>query len=366
MQPCPHSILFYVATGYPIDTTPEGLILNAHTRQLSLPSKEDGTQGTYRYELGTTAFRNGWQRDLLPLMRDLRYIAGNPALNQLYDPEYWQQNFPAITDTAAGVIADQQLANAPLLDRIKALEGHFRSSGLYRYSLEINQSRDQDLDPIEDFVRNHRTGHCEYFASAMTLMLRSQGIPSRMVVGYKGGELNTVGRYYIVPQLHAHAWVEAYLPPDEIPTGDLDSIEDREFGAWLRLDPTPSGTDVVANRQRLFLVTKAHELLDYCQVLWDDYVLGLNASRQRQAIYRPILQSMRSLVKSIGSGAVWRERIRDWRFSIWHAVTLAAVTATLILQRKRIRRWYTGLVDAWRNRRRRAPKRFHALTSMTG
>ena len=44
-------------------------------------------------------------------------------------------------------------------------------------------------------------------------MLRSQNIPARMVIGFKGGEFNTVGNYYQVRQLHAHAWVEAFLEP---------------------------------------------------------------------------------------------------------------------------------------------------------
>ena len=143
------------------------------------------------------------------------------------------------------MIADASLNQAGVFERAKALENHFRRSGLYTYSLDVNQNRDRRLDPIEDFVRNHRTGHCEYFAGALTLMLRSQGIPARMVVGYKGGDFNAVGNYYIVRQLHAHAWVEAFLPNDEVPEDERDTPEPLVFGCWLSLDPTPDAVDML-------------------------------------------------------------------------------------------------------------------------
>ena len=69
------------------------------------------------------------------------------------------------------------------------------------------------------------------------MMLRSQGIPARMAIGFKGGEWNPLGMYYQVQQLHAHAWVEVYLAPDDIPPGEFADDEAPD-GAWLVLDPT--------------------------------------------------------------------------------------------------------------------------------
>ena len=73
---------------------------------------------------------------------------------------------------------------------------------------------DPTLDPVVDFLVNRKAGHCEYFASALTLLLRSVGIPARMVNGFKGGDWNDLAQVLYVRQKHAHSWVEAYLGDD--------------------------------------------------------------------------------------------------------------------------------------------------------
>lgn len=77
-------------------------------------------------------------------------------------------------------------------------------------------------DYIDEFLFQEKKGFCEHFAGAFTYMLRLAGIPSRVVIGYQGGEYNTQSKYLIVSQYDAHAWVEAFLP---------------KYG-WIRLDPT--------------------------------------------------------------------------------------------------------------------------------
>ena len=132
--------------------------------------------------------------------------------------------------------------DADVVARARILQNHFLLSDRYKYTLDFSTvPRDPDAeDPIVDFLTNHRSGHCEYFASALTMMLRSQGIPARMVVGYKVERYNEVGEYYQVYQSDAHAWVEAYLETNEIPEYALDSPNMMTNGAWLRLDPTPA------------------------------------------------------------------------------------------------------------------------------
>lgn len=77
-------------------------------------------------------------------------------------------------------------------------------------------------DPVDEFLFQTRRGFCEHFASAFVTLMRAAGIPSRVVVGYLGGELNTAGNYLIVRQSDAHAWAEIWTP---------------ERG-WVRVDPT--------------------------------------------------------------------------------------------------------------------------------
>jgi transglutaminase-like putative cysteine protease len=91
----------------------------------------------------------------------------------------------------------------------------------FEYSLAV--PRDLGLDPVVDFVAVHRAGHCEMFASAMVLMARTQGIPARVVGGYRVTEFNPITRRAVVRDRNAHAWVEAWVD-----------------GEWHGWDPTPA------------------------------------------------------------------------------------------------------------------------------
>ena len=99
-----------------------------------------------------------------------------------------------------------------------------------------------DIIGIEDFITNNPRGHCEYFATALTLMLRTRGIPARMMVGFKCDEWNRKGRFFQVRELHAHTWVEAYMEPGHVAPDLLpESWRGKgPVGGWLRLDPTPA------------------------------------------------------------------------------------------------------------------------------
>src|SRR5262249_56352097 len=109
--------------------------------------------------------------------------------------------------------------------RALTLESYLRDSGKYAYTLNMAVT-DSRVDPVEDFLFNRQRGHCEYFASALALMLRAIDVPSRLVTGFKGADrLGSTGPYE-VQQRHAHAWVEAYLD-----------------GKWVVLDPTPAARD---------------------------------------------------------------------------------------------------------------------------
>ncbi len=360
LQPGSHSVLFHCAPCYPVTETPPRLSINVHTHQLVLRDEERHRGGTYRYTLATSAFRNGLQKDLLPALRYIGDVDGDPT-GAMHTREWWMREYPGLTQTAERALADEGLVNGSLFARAKALEAHLKNSGLYRYSLEPNQNRTRQLDPIEDFVRNHRQGHCEYFAAALTLMLRSQQIPARMVVGYKGGEYNSVGSFYLVRQLHAHAWAEAYLSPQEIPPDDqLSPLEDQGRGAWLRLDPTPGDTDVEAANERLALIKTMREIADYCQVLWDDYVLGLNRTRQQQAIYQPLRRAGWTAVHWLLGREAWNRRLGSvrslgQRLASGDPVTWTALLASCLLLALlwRFRRMVTSSFSAVARRVRR-------------
>ncbi len=77
-------------------------------------------------------------------------------------------------------------------------------------------------NPVDRFLFDTRRGFCEHYASAFAVMMRAAGIPSRIVLGYQGGEINPMGEYMIVRQADAHAWNEVWLPKR----------------GWYRIDPT--------------------------------------------------------------------------------------------------------------------------------
>jgi hypothetical protein len=147
--------------------------------------------------------------------------------------------------------------------------------------------RDPRRDPVIDFLTSDdKTGHCEYFASALCLMLRSLEIPARVVMGYKGAEFNSVGNFYQVRQLNAHAWVEVFLTPEQLPSS-LQLAGSSAVGGWLRLDPTPVDTDDAFSEGQT-LMERIREYRDYVQLLWNDYILGLDSQRQRESVYEPM------------------------------------------------------------------------------
>ena len=91
----------------------------------------------------------------------------------------------------------------------------------FGYTLEL--PRDSPQDPIADFLFVRKRGHCEYFASSMAIMLRTLGIPSRVVNGFRTTEFNDLTGNYVIRASSAHSWVEAYFP---------------NYG-WISFDPTP-------------------------------------------------------------------------------------------------------------------------------
>lgn len=161
---------------------------------------------------------------------------------------------PRIVDLAAEVMGEG--SDGERLDR---LLGHLLSE--YSYTVDF-VGRDGQK-PLEDFLFEHKSGHCEYFASAMVLMARSQGIPARLVTGFLGAEPNPLEDLYVVRQQNAHAWVEAWTP-------------DR---GWQVYDPTPpEGRPGVANQDFSLI---AQQLWDYLSFRWDRYVLTYGAEDQR-------------------------------------------------------------------------------------
>jgi transglutaminase-like putative cysteine protease len=129
-----------------------------------------------------------------------------------------------------------------------------------RYGYTLDLPRTLPRDPVANFLFVRKQGHCEYFASAMAIMLRTLGIPARIVNGFRGGEFNDLTGSYLVRARDAHSWVEAYIPG---------------YG-WTTFDPTPAGLGIPRGRwSRLQLY------LDAASEFWREWVVNYDSIHQR-------------------------------------------------------------------------------------
>ncbi len=191
----------------------------------------------------------------------------------------------------------------PLVEQIKAegpegaaararkLEYFLRDSGQFSYTLEMDV-KDKKLDPVEDFLVNRKRGHCEYFASALALLLRSVNIPSRLVNGFKGGDWSELTQTMNVRQKHAHSWVEALIEvrPDHAPI-------------WITLDPTPALERQESIAQVGGLAGKFRPVTDAIRHVWVFYIVGFDDERQYRLLYGPMremIQEMRIQYVKLG------------------------------------------------------------------
>jgi protein-glutamine gamma-glutamyltransferase len=161
-------------------------------------------------------------------------------------------------------------------DRAAALERYLMSR--FGYTLELPRVSPQD--PIADFLFVRKRGHCEYFASSMAIMLRTLGIPSRVVNGFRTTEFNDLTGNYVIRASSAHSWVEAYFP---------------NYG-WISFDPTP-GTALggATGWARLGLY------VDAMASFWREWIVDYDASHQK-TLGEDALRGSRSVI----------DGMRDW------------------------------------------------------
>jgi transglutaminase-like putative cysteine protease len=208
----------------------------------------------------------------LPPKEDLQY-----AVFSYFDSEWElaEGRMASLSATEIGTLRGEELLRLPPLDfRIEQLarsitEGYdhpldkarILSSylcGNYRYSL--GRSRADRDQPLSSFLFETREGHCEYFASALAVMLRSIGIPARVATGFLATEYNPLTGWHIVRMSDAHSWVEVWLP-------------DR---GWYGFDPTPS-----TRQQRVSqLIARFRLWQDAIDTFWQDWVLAYDLGRQ--------------------------------------------------------------------------------------
>lgn len=163
---------------------------------------------------------------------------------------------PRIAPLAKSVVT--QTGSRTGYDKARAIESYLRES--YEYSLDLKAG---GRDPLADFLFRVRSGHCEYFSTAMAVMLRTQGIAARVVNGFLPGEYNGAAGAYTVRQSDAHSWVEVYFP---------------ETNSWVTFDPTPPAGR--AARVRTGLAAQLSKYTEAMELMWFQYVVGYDKQEQ--------------------------------------------------------------------------------------
>jgi transglutaminase-like putative cysteine protease len=346
---------------------------------------------TYRLREGTLAFPMQRRSRPLPYLQiydlpsdtqltwsqgtDFRLL--NPPANT-----YWEslqamplsaEDAQKLADRAQELLKDAKIDPTPLREgkltgaakrelRIaiaKALQDRLANS-VEEYGYTLDRPRvDMNIDPTVDFLCNTKQGHCGLYASGLALMLRSQGVPARVVIGFRGAHWNSMREVHEVYQYHAHAWVEAFIedpnspliePP---PPGSNAAAATTILGRWMTLDPTPGGgtAGVAGPISQSYLADN----INFLQYLWEFYLLDYNGEQQRERLLNQInktlsvselrsyWETMLALVESLGIA--------------WLVVGAVVLVGLVIL--------LGFLLSLWR-RRVRKQRRFRALVPFYG
>lgn len=238
-----------------------------------------------------------------------RYLQRSPTLD------------PRIEALANAMVVNAHARNR--YDEARAIESELQTD--YGYSLDMKAG---GPDPLADFLFNVKVGHCEYFSTAMAVMLRTRGVATRVVNGFLPGEYNEAAGAFTVRQSDAHSWVEVYFP---------------ETNAWVTFDPTPA-----AGRSEPIRSGVAGQLEKYAEALelmWFQYVVGYDKQEQRslaRSLRNHLFDYQRLLVQTVSA-------IRKVIISRSPAILLigiSVIAAFVVLRAsRRVRRlgWRRGL-----------------------
>jgi hypothetical protein len=161
-------------------------------------------------------------------------------------------------------------------DKAVAIESFLRT----QFSYTLNLTGRPGEDPLAHFLFVTHAGHCEYYASAMAIMLRTLGIPSREVNGFLPGEYNDLGGDYVVRASDAHRWVEVYF----------------QGSGWQTFDPTPAAAPYATS-----FLKRLGQYADWLDLTWNEWVIGYDFAHQLV-----LAQNLQRSSKN------WSESARTW------------------------------------------------------
>ena len=225
---------------------------------------------------------------------------------------------PTKLDPRVSQLAHEITRNAATpYDKARAIENYLKAE--FRYTLDLKAA---DQDPLAEFLFKTREGHCEYFATAMVIMLRTLEIPARIVNGFQMGEYNELNAMYTVRESDAHSWVEAYFPRTD---------------SWIEFDPTPSAG--INDYSQGGLLARLRKYADAMEVFWLDYIVTLDSDEQASImvdLQQRLLSIKDRLLVYYLSAKLWTRKmlgklITNRRWSMGELLVLAGGLVVLAL-----------------------------------
>ncbi len=254
--------------------------------------------------------------------------------------EYFLQ-LPELTPKVAMLVSSITKKATTPYEKTNAIKWHLL--GNYRYSLDVGSSASPN--PLEEFLFVRKTGYCEHYATAMVVLLRTAGIPARLITGFLATEWNDFGNYYTVRQQDAHAWVEVFFPGS----------------GWVIFDPTPPASASPSTTTAI-----VGRFLDSLRLKWTRVIIQYSY-RDQQAVLQEIREqsepvrtqtweSLNVALKWFGNWRAWLSTHLsglDWRTV---ATWIAGLGLTFFLMRlwSRRRRWI------WKPSRQSTPQQVAA------
>lgn len=174
------------------------------------------------------------------------------------------------------------------LDKALLLESHLRQH--YRYDVESIFTSQQHT-PLDYFLFDAKAGHCEFFASALAIMLRSQGIPSRLITGFSATTLNPLTGYYEIHSLDGHAWVEAWIedkgwllleatPPYQLPEPSTNTVTANQVQSYVdqlkKYAELGGDSEPTLAQIWTFIVDQVLTIIQYLKILFQQHLLVLS------------------------------------------------------------------------------------------
>ncbi|MGN0930766.1 MAG: transglutaminaseTgpA domain-containing protein [Thermoguttaceae bacterium] len=351
LRPLDVFLTFTPAFFYTAKNEPSLNLTSTNTIYAREASETSPTGGNFWFI--STAVQNQHETPLTPNLESVW-----PYLHQYLAID--ADRFPELVKLAQKWDEESGAPQDDYVGRAQFIESKIRDTGVFKYN-RSGVVRDPNLDPLEDFVALHREGHCEYFAGALTLMLRAIGIPARVVVGF-AREPDPNGKPTVVRQSDAHSWVEAYIPADKLPKPSDNSArlfpgstitpegencltsynaEWVKDGAWLRLDATPPS--LREEEQPDAMALTYYSVSQFFKNFTRDFVVNFNASQQMEKVYTPLIRLIKSvfyhiknLRESLGFASVlfdsYKQTLKQIFAGRWtSALAFKTIYLTLIL-----------------------------------